>query len=93
MATRLWPVAVAVLMIGFAGAGFAQAPREESSQQNVRESEQYERLLCSNPGFRKQRIQKECGGIDDPQMREQCVASFDCGGGDRPAMRKRSPGG
>ena len=48
-----------------------------SSQQNIKESEQYERLLRTNPAFRKVRMQKECGGITDPQLRQSCLASFD----------------
>jgi parvulin-like peptidyl-prolyl isomerase len=48
-----------------------------SAQQNVAESEQYERLLRTNPAFRKARMQKECGGITDPELRQSCLASFD----------------
>ena len=48
-----------------------------SAQQNVAESEQYERLLRTNPAFRRARMQKECGGITDPELRQSCLASFD----------------
>ena len=48
-----------------------------SAQQNVKESEQYERLLRTNPAFRKARMQKECGSITDPELRQSCLASFD----------------
>lgn len=48
-----------------------------SAQQNVAESEQYERLLRTNPAFRKARMQKECGGITDPELRQSCLARFD----------------
>jgi hypothetical protein len=54
------------------GDGSAQG----SPQRNVAESNQYERLLKANPGFRQARINKECGPIDDPALRQQCVASF-----------------
>jgi hypothetical protein len=47
-----------------------------SPQRNVAESNQYERLLKANPGFRQARIRKECGPIDDPALRQQCVTSF-----------------
>jgi hypothetical protein len=47
-----------------------------SAQRNVVESHQYEQLLRANPGFRQARMNKECGPIDDPAMRQQCVASF-----------------
>ena len=41
----------AVVMIG-ANLALA-APPSESSEQNLRESEQYERLLCTNAAFRQ----------------------------------------
>jgi hypothetical protein len=47
-----------------------------SAQQNVRDSQRYEALVQTNPGFRANRMQKECGPIDDPQMRADCRASF-----------------
>jgi hypothetical protein len=48
-----------------------------SAQQNVIESKQYEQLLRTNPAFRKARMQKECGGITDQELRQSCLASFD----------------
>src|SRR5262252_4659860 len=50
-----------------------------SAQQNVLESKQYERLLRTNPAFRKARMQKECGSINDPQLHQSCLASFNQG--------------
>jgi hypothetical protein len=47
-----------------------------SARQNVIESKQYERLLQTNPGFRRTRMQKECGPINDSQLRQSCLASF-----------------
>ena len=47
-----------------------------SAQGNVRDSQRYEALVQTNPGFRANRMQKECGPIDDPQLRSDCVASF-----------------
>jgi hypothetical protein len=47
-----------------------------SAQQNVRESEHYDRLLETNPGFRQARMRKECGPITDPQLHQQCLDSF-----------------
>jgi hypothetical protein len=44
---------------------------------NVRESEQYSALLRSNPAFRKKREAIECGPITDPQLHQQCIASFE----------------
>ncbi len=43
---------------------------------NVKNSERYERLVQSNHGFRQTRMRKECGPISDPQLHEQCIASF-----------------
>ena len=47
-----------------------------SADRNVRDSQRYEALVQTNPGFRANRMQKECGPIDDPQMRSDCRASF-----------------
>ena len=47
-----------------------------SARQNVIESTQYDRLLQTNQGFRQARMNKECGPISDPQLHDQCVASF-----------------
>jgi hypothetical protein len=48
-----------------------------SAQQNVIQSKQYEQQLRTNPGFRKARMQKECGSINDPQLHQSCLASFE----------------
>ena len=48
-----------------------------SPQRNVVESNQYERLLRSNPTFKQARINKECGSITEPSLHQQCVASFE----------------
>lgn len=71
----LW---TAAWLIAAAGSAWAQSPGNESAQQNVRESEQYERLLCTNPGFRARRVAQECGSLTDPQLHQSCVASFEC---------------
>jgi hypothetical protein len=47
-----------------------------SARRNVTESQQYDRLLETNRGFRQARVRKECGPITDPQLRQDCVASF-----------------
>ena len=59
----------------------AQSGGNESAAQNVRESRQYEQLVCSNPAFRERRMREECGPITDRQLRESCLASFNCGPG------------
>jgi hypothetical protein len=47
-----------------------------SARRNVVESQQYDRLLETNRGFRQARMRKECGPITDPELRQQCLASF-----------------
>jgi hypothetical protein len=47
-----------------------------SARRNVQESQHYDRLLESNRGFRQARMRKECGPINDPELRQQCLASF-----------------
>ena len=64
-----------------ASPAIAQSAGNESAAQNVRESQQYEQLVCSNPAFRERRMREECGPITDPQLRQSCLASFNCGPG------------
>ena len=47
-----------------------------SPQRNVAESTRYDRLLQISVAFRQARERKECGPIGDPQLRQQCLASF-----------------
>ena len=49
----------AIAMLVVQGTAWAQTPKNESAQQNVKESQQYESLVCSNPGFRAKRIAQE----------------------------------
>jgi hypothetical protein len=65
-------------MIAVAGNAFAQSQAPESAQQNVRESQQYEQLLCTNPAFRAKRIAQECGPLEGSQFYQNCLASFNC---------------
>jgi hypothetical protein len=51
-------------------------PGAWSAQQNVRDSERYEAVVHANGSFRANRINKECGPINDPQLHANCVASF-----------------
>jgi hypothetical protein len=50
-----------------------------SARRNLIESQRYEQLLQTSPGFRQARIRKECGPIADPQLHANCVASFNHG--------------
>ena len=47
-----------------------------NARRNVIESRHYDRLLQINPGFRQARMRRECGPIGDPQLRADCLASF-----------------
>ena len=76
----------AVLLIAVAAPAWAQI--EPGAAANVSQSEQYEQAVRSNPGFRAQRMKQECGPINDPQLHQQCVASFG-GDGAPPPARKR----
>ena len=74
----------------FIGPASAQThePPDQGATANVRQSEQYEQMLRSNPGFRAKRMQLECGTITDPQLRDSCVASFQAYG-PTPPLTKR----
>ena len=77
----------AVGLIAASGTALAQSRPNESAEQNVRASRQYESLVCSNPSFRAKRIAQECGPVSDPQLHQSCVASFDCGTARRGSQR------
>ena len=47
------------------------------AQANNAESREYMRLLQTNWNFRQARVRKECSPIGDPQLRENCIVSFD----------------
>jgi hypothetical protein len=92
MSRNLW-LAVAAASLIAAGAATASAQSgPESANQNVRESQQYEGLVCSNAAFRAKRIAQECGPISDPQLHQNCLASFDCGpAGPKGAQWRKAP--
>lgn len=85
-------VAGIVLGLGLVGPAVAQQGGNTEAQQNVRQSEQYEQLLCTNPKFRATRIAKECGPLQGSQFYDNCVHSFDCHRGEqRPVDAKGVP--
>ena len=90
MPRRIWVCLAAAALIATAGAASAQSRANESADQNVRASQQYENLLCTNPGFRAKRIAQECGPVSDPQLHQSCVASFECGAA-RPGSQQAPP--
>jgi len=61
-----------------------------SARRNVIESQQYDRLLQTNRGFREARMRKECGPIRDPQPHADCLASFNQ---DEPYVGSSTPPG
>ena len=69
---------LAAALFALAGTALAQPMPQNNpaAEQNVIQSERYSQVLRSNPGFRDRRMQEECGPITDPQLHEECVASF-----------------
>lgn len=61
---------------------YSDAPKVEpgdfnwSARRNVKDSDRYETLVHTNPAFRAARIDKECGPITEPDLYQQCVATF-----------------
>jgi hypothetical protein len=51
-------------------------PSSWAARQNVLQSQRYDRLLETNRGFRQARMRKECGPVTDPQLHQDCLASF-----------------
>ena len=85
---RLFPGCLAAILMIAAGAAYA-APPSESAEDNVRQSQQYEQLLCTNIAFRNKRIAQECGPLQGSQFYDSCAASFQCGAA--PARRSNRP--
>ena len=63
-------------------------PANWSARRNVIESQQYDRLIETNRGFREGRMRKECGPITDSELHQQCLASFQQ---DTPYMGSSAP--
>jgi hypothetical protein len=80
-------ILAAALLSAVAAQGAAQTPPDPGAAANVRQSQQYEQAVRSNPGFRAKRMQQECGPVTDPELHASCVASF--GGDGAPAPSKR----
>ena len=52
-------------------------PANWSPWQNVVDSYRYEQLVRDNPAFRAERVRKECGPVTDPDLLQQCLATFE----------------
>lgn len=72
------PIVFAALLAGVAANASAQSMTNETPEQNVRSSHQYDQLTCANKAFRAHRIEKECGPLQGSQFYDSCVASFSC---------------
>ena len=70
-------IVFAVLLAAVMGVS-ARARADETPQQNVKASQQYQQLTCTNAAFRATRIAKECGPLQGSQFYDSCVASFNC---------------
>ena len=76
-------------LITFALPASAQKiPSDPGAAANVKQSEQYEQALQGNSSFREKRMKEECGPINDPELHQQCVASF--GGESAPRKGKKA---
>jgi len=87
---RYAPLVFALAVVGAAGIAAAQT-RDESPDQNVRQSQQYQQLTCTNAAFRAKRIAQECGPLQGSQFYDGCVASFDCAGQQPTGANWRKP--
>jgi hypothetical protein len=64
--------------------------KHETPAENVRKSQRYDYLLSTDARFRRHRIAKECQPIvSDPQLRADCIASFDTYEPVRPGYPRR----
>jgi hypothetical protein len=73
-------VVFAMTLVAAAGSAMAQRGGDETPESNVRQSQQYDSLTCSNGAFRAKRIAQECGPLQGSEFYDSCVASFNCGG-------------
>jgi len=70
------PVAQAQTQVITNGPEWTPGDRSAPAARNNAESAHYDRLLETSPGFRQARVRRECGPIADPQLRQNCLASF-----------------
>lgn len=78
MARRYAAIVFAAALAAATSGAWAQTQRDETPEQNVKASQQYQKLICSNAAFRANRINKECGPLQGSQFYDSCVASFNC---------------
>jgi hypothetical protein len=85
---RIMLVAAAMIAVTLPALAQQKIPPDPGAAANVKQSEQYEQVLHSNPSFRAKRMQEECGPINDPQLHQQCVDSF--GAANAPRKSKKA---
>jgi hypothetical protein len=71
-----WGLAAVLVLSVSIRASAQQTPPDPGAAANIRQSQQYEQMLRSNPAFRAKRMQAECGTITDAELRASCEASF-----------------
>jgi hypothetical protein len=91
MRRRFLTYLVAAALVAAAATALAQSPSNQTADQNVRASQQYESLICTNPAFREKRIAQECGPVTDSQLHRSCLASFECGAAPRRHSNQAPP--
>ena len=91
LASIVFTVVLAGAVTGAAADALAQSSAVETPQQNVRASQQYQQLTCTNAAFRATRIAKECGPLQGSQFYDSCVASFNCNNQPSSANWRQAP--
>src|SRR5712671_650652 len=54
-------------------------PANQTPDQNQKMSQQYQNMVTGNPGFRNERMHKECDALTTPELKQQCMSSFGAG--------------
>lgn len=58
------------------GPAGAQSMRDNKFNATEQADRNYEAMLRDSPAFLAKRIEMECGGIEDPDVRLQCLETF-----------------
>ena len=74
--TRLLSASLAAALLLAVPAWAPSAPANETPAQNQKMSQQYQNMVASSPGFRTERMHKECDPITAPDLKQACMSSF-----------------
>jgi hypothetical protein len=85
---KIMLVGAALIAFTLPASAQQKIPPDQGAAANVKQSEQYEQVLHSNPSFRAKRMKEECGPITDPQLHQQCIDSF--GAASAPGKSKKA---